>query len=83
MTDTVNIASRLTDGARSGHILTDKPTYNRLRHDFMFEPPTVLNVKGKGEIISYRLVGRVDELNHSSTNSAFHLPARDSVPPIA
>ena len=81
--DTVNIASRLTDGARSGHILTDKPTYNRLRHDFMFEPPTVLNVKGKGEIISYRLVGRVDELNHSSTNSAFHLPARDSVPPIA
>lgn len=59
--DTVNIASRLTDDARSGHILTDKLTYNRLRHEFMFEPPSVLNVKGKGEMVSYRLVGRIGQ----------------------
>jgi len=57
--DTVNIASRLTDDAKSGCILTDKFTYNRLRLDYLFEPPNVLQVKGKGELISYRLVGQV------------------------
>jgi class 3 adenylate cyclase len=59
--DTVNIASRLTDDAKQGHILTDKLTYNRLRLDFLFEPPNVLNVKGKGEMVSYRLVGRIGQ----------------------
>src|SRR5574340_854069 len=57
--DTVNVASRLTDDAKQGHILTDKLPYNRLRQDFLFEPPSVLNVKGKGEMASYRLVGRI------------------------
>jgi class 3 adenylate cyclase len=56
--DTVNIASRLTDDATEGNILTDKLTYNRLRHEFLFEPPNVLNVKGKGEMTSYRMIGR-------------------------
>ncbi len=57
--DTVNIASRLTDDAKQGHILTDRLTYNRLRNDFLFEPPNTLNVKGKGEMTSYRMIGRV------------------------
>lgn len=56
--DTVNIASRLTDDAKSGCILTDKLTYNRLRLDYLFEPPQVLDIKGKGEMVSYRLVGK-------------------------
>jgi len=56
--DTVNIASRLTDDAKQGYILTDKATYNRLRHEYLFEPPNVLNVKGKGEMTSYRMIGR-------------------------
>jgi class 3 adenylate cyclase len=59
--DTVNIASRLTDDAGEGSILTDKATYNRLRHDFLFEPPTTINVKGKGEITTYRLLGRAGQ----------------------
>lgn len=63
--DTVNIASRLTDDAKQGNILTDKLTYNRLRHEFLFEPPNVLNVKGKGEMTSYRLIGRVGQ--HTSS----------------
>lgn len=65
--DTVNVASRLTDDARQGYILTDKLTYNRLRQDFLFEPPSVLNVKGKGEMASYRLVGRIGQSNSSSS----------------
>jgi class 3 adenylate cyclase len=56
--DTVNIASRLTDDAQQGCILTDKLTYNRLNLDFLFESPTLLNVKGKGELAAYRLTGR-------------------------
>lgn len=57
--DTVNVASRLTDDAKEGNILTDKLTYNRLRLDFLFEPPTMLNLKGKGEMAAYRLIGKV------------------------
>lgn len=74
--DTVNIASRLTDDAKQGHILTDKLTYNRLRLDFLFEPPNVLNVKGKGEMVSYRLVGRIAQ----TPDNDIHLSA--SVAPV-
>ncbi|MBU1775191.1 MAG: adenylate/guanylate cyclase domain-containing protein, partial [Gammaproteobacteria bacterium] len=68
--DTVNIASRLTDDAKQGHILTDKLTYNRLRLDFLFEPPNVLNVKGKGEMVSYRMVGRIGQ----TADKVIHMP---------
>jgi adenylate cyclase len=68
--DTVNIASRLTDDAKEGNILTDKLTYNRLRLEFLFEPPNILNVKGKGEMASYRLIGRVAQ----HTGNIFQLP---------
>ncbi len=61
--DTVNIASRLTDDAQEGQVLVDKLTYNRLRHEYLFEPPHMLNVKGKGEMMSYRLLGRVAQLS--------------------
>ncbi|GAB1233899.1 hypothetical protein UT5_02920 [Ferrigenium sp. UT5] len=81
--DTVNIASRLTDDARSGHILADKLTYNRLRHDFLFEPPNVLNIKGKGEMVSYRLVGRVDASGSSGKNNVYRLPPQDGAPAVA
>ncbi|MEI7843106.1 MAG: adenylate/guanylate cyclase domain-containing protein [Gallionellaceae bacterium] len=64
--DTVNIASRLTDDAKSGCILTDKLTYNRLRLDYLFEPPQVLDIKGKGEMVSYRLVGKVKHTQSAS-----------------
>lgn len=81
--DTVNIASRLTDDAKSGYILTDRLTYNRLRHDFLFEPPHVLNVKGKGEMTSYRLIGRVDSLGNSGNNNIYQLPAQGSSPAVS
>jgi class 3 adenylate cyclase len=75
--DTVNIASRLTDDAGAGNILTDKLTYNRLRHEFLFEPPSVLNVKGKGEMVSYRLVGRIG----NASGNVYHLPASGTTTP--
>ncbi|MHB1115619.1 adenylate/guanylate cyclase domain-containing protein [Sideroxydans sp.] len=81
--DTVNIASRLTDDAKSGHILTDRLTFNRLRHEYLFEPPNVLNVKGKGEMTSYRLTGRVDGKNDTGTNNIYQLPAQGGAPAVA
>lgn len=57
--DTVNVASRLTDEAVAGVIQVDKITYNRIRYDYAFEPPATINVKGKGEMIMYRLVSRL------------------------
>ncbi len=56
--DTVNVASRLTDEAVEGVIQVDKTTYNRIRHDYAFEPPATINVKGKGEMVMYRLSAR-------------------------
>ena len=53
--DTVNVASRLTDEAVEGVIQVDRTTYNRIRHDYAFEPPATINVKGKGEMVMYRL----------------------------
>jgi len=69
--DTVNVASRLSDDALEGHILTDKLTYNRLRLDYMFEPPSTLNLKGKGDVVSYRLIGKVGKAQKNSNIAYF------------
>lgn len=57
--DTVNVASRLTDEAVEGVIQVDKTTYNRIRHDYAFEPPATIHFKGKGEMVMYRLTARM------------------------
>lgn len=57
--DTVNIASRLADDGKKGEILTDKTTYNRLRQQYTFDAPTLVNIKGKGEMAIYRLMSKV------------------------
>jgi len=59
--DTVNIASRLTDEASLDVIQVDKTTYNRIRHNYAFEPPATIHVKGKGEMIMYRLTSKSNE----------------------
>ena len=59
--DTVNIASRLTDEAVQDVIQVDKTTYNRIRYGYAFEPPATINVKGKGEMVMYRLTARLDD----------------------
>lgn len=59
--DTVNIASRLTDEATPGVIQVDRTTYNRIRHEYAFEPPVTIHVKGKGEVVMYRLTARLGD----------------------
>lgn len=55
--DTVNLASRLADDGKKGEIFTDKTTYNRLRQHYRFESPNLLNLKGKGNTVAYKLLG--------------------------
>lgn len=60
--DTVNIAARVTGEATAGMVLVDAITYRRVRHQFEFEGPrTLLNVKGKGDVVVYRLLARRGE----------------------
>jgi adenylate cyclase len=56
--DAVNVASRLADEGKQGEILTDKVTYNRLRNQYTFSPPIMVELKGKGELTVYSLKGR-------------------------
>ena len=67
--DTVNVASRLTDEAVQGVIQVDRTTYNRIRHDYSFEPPATVHVKGKGEMVMYRLIAKLGEDKHQSGSS--------------
>lgn len=53
--DTVNIASRLSDDGKRGEILTDKTTFNRLRNQYNFDLPILVDMKGKGKMVVYRL----------------------------
>jgi adenylate cyclase len=61
--DTVNIASRVTSEATAGNILVDATTYRRVRELFEFDGPRTLNVKGKGEMQAWRLIGRKGAAN--------------------
>jgi adenylate cyclase len=62
--DTVNLASRLSDEGEKGEILTDITTYNRLRNYYTFEPPNVVELKGKGKVTVYRLKGAAKASTH-------------------
>jgi adenylate cyclase len=56
--DTVNMASRMESHGVPGHIQVTARTYQRLRDSCRFERRGPISVKGKGEIVTYFLVGR-------------------------
>jgi adenylate cyclase len=58
--DTVNLASRVTDQAGAGTVLVDETTYRRMHALYEFDEPETLDVRGKGAVIAYRLLGRRD-----------------------
>jgi class 3 adenylate cyclase len=57
--NTVNVASRLSSNAESGQVSVDETTYKRLRGRYRFEGPSFVAAKGKGQITSYFLTGRL------------------------
>ena len=56
--DTVNIASRVTTEAIPGIVQVDARSYQCLRPDFVFHQPRTIQVKGKGNMVVYGLIGR-------------------------
>ena len=56
--DTVNLASRVTDEASAGAVLVDTATYQRMHALYEFDGPRTLDVRGKGEVIAYKLIRR-------------------------
>ena len=56
--DTVNMASRMESHGTSDEIQITRPTWELLRDDFVTEPIGLVDVKGKGEVETWRLVGR-------------------------
>jgi class 3 adenylate cyclase len=56
--DTVNTASRMESQGVAGCIQVTARTYEHLRDGYRFERRGPIPVKGKGEIVTYFLVGR-------------------------
>ena len=56
--DTVNMASRMESHGASDEIQITRPTWELLHDDFVTEPIGLVDVKGKGEVETWRLVGR-------------------------
>jgi PAS domain S-box-containing protein len=56
--DTVNVASRMESQGETGRIQVTETVFNRLKHRYLFERRGLIEVKGKGEMLTYWLVGR-------------------------
>jgi adenylate cyclase len=56
--DTVNMASRMESHGISDEIQITRPTWELLEGEFVTEPLGLVAVKGKGEVETWRLVGR-------------------------
>ncbi len=59
--DTVNLASRITTEGVPGMVQVDTATYMRLRSRYDFHEPQTVYLKGKGDTVVYRLIGRKEE----------------------
>jgi class 3 adenylate cyclase len=58
--DTVNTASRMESHGIPGCIQTTARTYQRLRDGYRFQKRGPIQVKGKGELVTYFLLGRTN-----------------------
>ena len=56
--DAVNVASRMESTDSVGRIQVPEDVYQRLKNDFMLEERGVLEVKGKGVMRTWYLIGR-------------------------
>ena len=58
--DTVNVASRMESSGIPGKIQLTEATYQLLKNKFLLEPRGHVSVKGRGEMITYWLIDRVN-----------------------
>jgi len=55
--DAVNVASRMESSGQPGIIQVTAATYERLKDKYVFEKRGTIKVKGKGEMVTYWLIG--------------------------
>ncbi len=56
--DTVNVASRMESTGIPGEIQVTAAVYDRLKEQFIFQERGTIIIKGKGEMMTYLLMGR-------------------------
>ncbi|MEG4107026.1 adenylate/guanylate cyclase domain-containing protein [Microcoleus sp. S13_C5] len=56
--DTVNVAQRMESSGIPGEIQVTAEVYDRLKDKFLFKKRGAVEIKGKGEMMAYLLVGR-------------------------
>ncbi|KNE65585.1 hypothetical protein AMAG_09565 [Allomyces macrogynus ATCC 38327] len=56
--DTVNTASRMESTSKAGHIHISEDTYKKIKDKFVTQPLDVMDVKGKGKMQTYWVLGR-------------------------
>ncbi|KNE68968.1 hypothetical protein AMAG_13844 [Allomyces macrogynus ATCC 38327] len=56
--DTVNTASRMESTSKAGHIHISEDTYKKIKDRFVTQPLDVMEVKGKGKMQTYWVLGR-------------------------
>ena len=55
--DAVNVASRMESSGEPGNIQVTTATYERLKNQYVFQKRGSIEVKGKGEMVTYWLIG--------------------------
>ena len=56
--DAVNVASRMESTGEFGKVQVSQDTYERLKDEFVLEERGLIDVKGKGQMLTWFLVGR-------------------------
>ncbi len=59
--DTVNVASRMESSGVSSKIQVTETTYNLCRDHYVFEKRGEIEVKGKGKMTTYWLIGKIED----------------------
>ena len=60
--DTVNIASRMESHGIPGSIQVTNETYELLKHHYIFVERGIIHVKGRGNMKTYLLTGKISEI---------------------
>jgi len=55
--DAVNVASRMESSGQPGSIQVTTATYERLKHQYVFQKRGAIEIKGKGIMETYWLIG--------------------------
>jgi adenylate cyclase len=76
--DTVNMASRMESHGTPDEIQITRSTFELLRDDFVIEPIGRVEVKGKGEVETWRLVGPRESFADSQSGYSSFRQARGS-----